>query len=79
MQCTGAPTYTTTHMNKNVNVDKIKHTCIYIYLLYWYFNQNLCLNIKKHSVHNIHRFAWGPWTTSQHAHALRWHWIQDQI
>jgi len=26
-----------------------------IYLLYWYFQQNQCLNIKKkHAVHNIH-------------------------
>ena len=43
---------TTTHRNKTVNVDKIKH------LLYWYFQQFQCLNIKKHAVHNTHRFAW---------------------
>ena len=30
-----------------------------IYLLYWYFQQNKCLNInKKHVVHNIHILAW---------------------
>ena len=29
-----------------------------IYLLYWYFQQNQCLSIKKHAVHK----------------ALRWHW-----
>jgi len=38
----GAPIYTTTHRNKNVNVDKIKH----IYCIE-YFQQNQCLNIKK--------------------------------
>ena len=31
-----------------------------IYLLYLDFQQNQCLNIKKHAVHNIHRLAWGP-------------------
>ena len=35
-----------------------------IYLLYWYFQQNQCLNIKKHVVHNIHGLAWGPWATA---------------
>ena len=29
-----------------------------IYLLYWYFQQNQRLNIKKHAIHNIHRLAW---------------------
>ena len=38
-------------------VDKIKRA----YLLYWYFQQNLCLNIKKHAVHTIHRLAWSPY------------------
>jgi len=28
--------------------------------LYWYFQQNQCLNIKKHIVHNRHRLAWSP-------------------
>jgi hypothetical protein len=28
-----APTYITTHRNKNVNVDKIKYTCIFIVLV----------------------------------------------
>ena len=32
-----------------------------IYLLYWYFQQNQCLNIKKYAVHNIQRLAWGPY------------------
>ena len=41
-------------MNKTVNGDKIN-----IYLLYWYFQQNECLSIKKHVIHNIHRLAWG--------------------
>ena len=32
-----------------------------VYLLYWYFQQNQCLNIeKKHAAHTIHRLAWGP-------------------
>jgi hypothetical protein len=34
-----------------LRVAKIKH------VLYWYFQQNHCLNIKKHA---IHRLAWGP-------------------
>jgi hypothetical protein len=34
------------------NGRKIKHI-----LLYWYFQQNQCLNIKKHAVHYIHRLA----------------------
>ena len=32
-QCTVAHTYTITHRNKIVNVDKIKHTCIFIVLV----------------------------------------------
>ena len=28
--------------------------------LYWHFQQNKCLNIQKHTVHNIHRLAWAP-------------------
>jgi len=43
--------------------------------LYWYFQQNQCLNIKKHAVHNIHRLAWNPYArgvpwqlTAQRAH-----------
>jgi hypothetical protein len=55
-QCTGAHTFTITSRNKTVNVDK--H---YLNLLYWYFQQNLWLNIKKHAVHNIHRLAWGSY------------------
>jgi hypothetical protein len=31
-----------------------------IYLLYWYFQQNQCLSIKKHTVHSIHILAMGP-------------------
>ena len=50
-----------------------------INLLYWYFQQNQCLNIKKQAVHNIHILSWGPIlvgsrATAQHAHALRRHW-----
>ena len=26
-----------------------------------YFQQNQCLNIKKHALHSIHRLAWGPY------------------
>jgi len=33
-------------------VDKIKYI---FYILYWYFQQNQCLNIKHHAVHNIYR------------------------
>ena len=37
-------------------VDKFKHIFIY-----WDFQQNQCLNIKKACVHKIHRIAsWGP-------------------
>ena len=32
---------------------------IHVYLLYLHFQQNQCLNIKKHAVHNIHILAWG--------------------
>jgi len=41
-QFTGANTYTTTHRNKTVNVDKIKHTFIVLVL-----PTIQCLNIKK--------------------------------
>ena len=74
---TGAHIYTPTHRNKTVNVDKIN---IQVYLLYWYFQQNQCLNINKHDVQNIHRLAWGPCArggpraNAQRAHALRRHW-----
>jgi len=44
--CTGAHAYTITHRNKTVNADKIKRIFIY-----WYFQQNQCLDIKKHAVH----------------------------
>jgi len=54
-QCTGAPTYTTTHRNKMYIVDKIKHTSIFIILV------NQCLNIKIHAVYNIQRSGWGPY------------------
>ena len=27
--------------------------------MYWNFQQNRCLNIKKHTVHNVHTLAWG--------------------
>jgi hypothetical protein len=50
--------YLDNHRNKNVNVDKIKHI---IYLLYLYFQQNQCLIIKKHAIHNLHALAWGPY------------------
>ena len=32
-----------------------------IYLLYWYFQQNQCLNIKKYAVYIIHRSARWPY------------------
>jgi hypothetical protein len=47
-------------------------------LLYWYFQENQCLNIKKHAVHNIHRLTWGLRVTPQHAHALRQYCFQYQ-
>ena len=47
-------------------------------LLYWYFQENQCLNIKKHAVHNIHRLTWGLRVTPQHAHALRQYCFQCQ-
>ena len=36
--------------------------------MYWYFQQNQCLNIKNHAVYNIHRLVWGSFargTTAQ--------------
>jgi hypothetical protein len=43
-QCTGVPTYTTTHRDKIVKwLIKLD---IYL-VLYWYFQQNQCLNLKK--------------------------------
>jgi hypothetical protein len=56
-QCTGGPYYTNNCMNKQTNL-MIK---LNIYLLYWYFQQNQCLNIKTHVIHNIHRLSWGPY------------------
>ena len=50
-------------------VDKIKP----IYCIVASKKKNQCLNIKNHAVHNIHRLAWGPRATAQHAHALRQH------
>ena len=41
-QCIGAHTYTTTHRNKTVNVNKMKHTFIVLVL-----TTNKCLNNKK--------------------------------
>jgi len=38
--------------------------------LYWYFQQNQRLNIKKHAVHNIHnvhRLAWGLYARAPRA------------
>jgi len=32
MECTGAPIYTTTHMNKTINVNKIKYIFIALVL-----------------------------------------------
>jgi hypothetical protein len=46
----------------------ILQNVINIYFLYWYFQQNQCLNIKNHSVYNIHRLVWGSFargTTAQ--------------
>ena len=43
------------------------------FLLNWYFQQNPCLNIKKHVVHNMYKLAWGLRATAQRANALRRH------
>ena len=52
----GTHTYITTDRNKNVNVDKIKYTCIFIVLV------PLTKSVlKKNAVHNIHKLAWGPY------------------
>ena len=53
-QCTGVPTYTTTHGNETVNVDQIKHIFIV-------FQLNQCLRIKKLDLHNIRTLAWCSW------------------
>jgi hypothetical protein len=56
--CTGAPTYITTHMNKTVNVDKIKHIFIVLVLP----TKSLpFLALKKDAIHNIHRLVWPLW------------------
>ena len=68
-QCTGAHTSTTTHRNKTVNVDKIKHIFIVLVL-----PTKSVLNIKKkNAVYNIPKLLWGPRATAQHVHALRQH------
>jgi hypothetical protein len=50
--------YTTTQRNKNGKLS-IKLN-IYYFELVQYFQQNMCLKIKKHAVHNIHKLAWAP-------------------
>ena len=55
--CTGVHTYTNTHRNKIVIVDKIKH--IFIVLAIPTIS---VFKHKKYDVHNIHRLAWGPYT-----------------
>ena len=47
-----APTYTTTRMNKTLNVDKINNIFIVMVL-----PTKSVLSIKKHDIHNIHRLA----------------------
>ena len=54
---TGASTYTTTHRNKNVIVDKIKHIFIVLVLP----TKSIFKHLKKHAVHNIQILAWGPY------------------
>ena len=39
-----------------------------IYFLYWYFQQNQCLNIKNDAVYNIHRLVWGSFARTTTAH-----------
>ena len=47
-----------------------------IYLLYWNFQQNPCLNIKKHAQINIWPLcSWGPRVSAQRAHAFRRHCV----
>jgi hypothetical protein len=48
--------YKTGDLLKEVNLIKLN-----IYLLYGYFQQNQCLNIKKHAIYIIHRLAWDPY------------------
>ena len=55
-QCTGVPTYTTTHRNKNVMVDRIKHISSIVLI----FPTKSVFKHKKHVAHNIYRLAWGP-------------------
>jgi hypothetical protein len=74
-QCIGAPTYTNTHRNKSVIVDKIKHIFIKLVLP----TKSVLKTLKKHAVHNIHRLEWepmvvGPRANAQRAHVLRRHW-----
>ena len=70
---TGTPTYTTTRVNKTVNVYKIKNIFIVLVL-----PTKSVLKHKKHGMHNIHMSLWGPMlmnprATAQRAHALKRH------
>ena len=66
-QCNGAHIYTTTHMNKIINVDKINH--IFITLLFP--TKSVFKHLKTCCIQ--HRLACGPYATAQRAHALRRH------
>ena len=49
---------------------------LFIVFVHLYFQQNQCLNIKKHAIHNTHILAWDPRATTQPVHALRRHCVQ---
>jgi hypothetical protein len=37
-----------------------------IYVLYWYFQENHCLCIKRHAVYNMHKLTWSPYNRGVH-------------
>jgi hypothetical protein len=55
-QCTGGHFYSTTHSNKTVNVDKIKHLFILLVLP----TKSVFIH-KRHAVDRLHRLEWGPY------------------
>lgn len=70
-QSTGVPTYTTTHRNKTVTVDTIKHILIVLVL------QTTSVFKHRKTCHTHHtQISIGPicsWAAPQHAHVLRRH------
>jgi hypothetical protein len=54
-QYTGTHIYTTTHRNKTVNVDKIKH----IFIVLVFPSKSVFKHLRNHALHSIHRLSRG--------------------